>query len=363
MNVTLSRPLRLLLLSTSVGALGSGLGGGVELTLHNLAKTLALRKHTVTIVAPTGSVCDAAPVVEIEGVLQTTAQSEGREAEITMPVNAVLANMWTYARQVQDQYDVLVNFAYDWLPFYLTPLFDRPIAHLVSMGSLTDAMDDVIGQTIAQFPDSIGVHSRAQAETFTFGAQCRVLGNGFDLSLYEYCAQPECSLAWVGRLAPEKGLEDAVAAAQETQIPLRIWGVMQDHAYWQQIQQRYPTAPITYEGFLPTAQLQKALGKCQALIMTPRWVEAFGNVAIEALACGVPVIAYRRGGPAEIVHQGKTGWLVEPDNIAGLVHAIAHLGAIDRYTCRQQAEADYSLAAMGDRLEQWFTALLAQPHD
>ncbi|PSB30200.1 UDP-glucose--tetrahydrobiopterin glucosyltransferase [Stenomitos frigidus ULC18] len=358
--MTLHRPLRLLLLSTSVGALGSGLGGGVELTLHNIAKALVSRQHTVKIVAPEGSVCDAAPVVEIEGALQTTAQSEGREAPISMPGQAVLANMWTYARQIQDEYDLLVNFAYDWLPFYLTSFFDCPIAHLVSMGSLTDAMDGVIGQTIAQFPDSIGVHSRAQADTFAFGAQCHVLGNGFDLSLYDFCSQPERSLAWVGRLAPEKGLEDAVAAAQATQIPLKIWGVMQDHAYWQEIQQRYPMAPISYEGFLPTAQLQKALGKCQALIMTPHWVEAFGNVAIEALACGVPVIAYRRGGPTEIVQHGRTGWLVEPDDIVGLIDAIAHLEGIDRHTCRQQAEAEYSLEAMGDRLEQWFTTVLAQ---
>ena len=360
MNATLNQPLRLLLLSTSVGSLGSGLGGGVELTLHNIAKTLCSRQHTVKIVAPVGSVCDAAPIVAIEGALQTTAQSEGRDASIAMPANAVLANMWMYAHQVQDEYDLLLNFAYDWLPFYLTPFFDRPIAHLVSMGSLTDAMDDVIGQTSRQFPGSIGVHSRAQAETFTFGAQCPVLGNGFDLSLYEFCAQPERSLAWIGRLAPEKGLEDAVAAAQATQIPLKIWGVMQDRDYWQQVQQRYFTAPITYEGFLPTVQLQKALGHCQALLMTPRWVEAFGNVAIEALACGVPVIAYRRGGPAEIVQHGKTGWLVEPDQIAGLVDAIVHLDTIDRQACRQQAEADYSLAAMGDRMEQWFAALLAQ---
>jgi UDP-glucose:tetrahydrobiopterin glucosyltransferase len=62
--------------------------------------------------------------------------------------------------------------------------------------------------------------------------------------------------------------------------------------------------------------------------MTPRWVEAFGNVAIEALACGVPVIAYRRGGAAEIITDGKTGFLVEPDSIEGLVAAIDRLDEI-----------------------------------
>ena len=62
--------------------------------------------------------------------------------------------------------------------------------------------------------------------------------------------------------------------------------------------------------------------------MTPRWVEAFGNVVIESLACGVPVIAYDRGGPSEIIEDGKTGWLVEPDSVSGLVEAMAKLDKI-----------------------------------
>jgi UDP-glucose:tetrahydrobiopterin glucosyltransferase len=93
--------------------------------------------------------------------------------------------------------------------------------------------------------------------------------------------------------------------------------------------------------------------------MTPRWVEAFGNVAMEALACGVPVISYRRGGPIEIIKDGKTGFLVEPDSVDGLVDAIAHLNQIDRLACRQQAELEYSLEALGSRFENWFKSILA----
>ena len=81
-------------------------------------------------------------------------------------------------------------------------------------------------------------------------------------------------------------------------------------------------------------------------------------MAIEALACGVPVISYRRGGPAEIIQDGKTGFLVEPDSVNGLVDAIARLDEIDRYTCRQQAETEYSLRALGDRFEKWFWDIL-----
>jgi UDP-glucose:tetrahydrobiopterin glucosyltransferase len=353
-----SAPLKLLLLSTPVGPLGSGLGGGVELTLRNIVQELVRRGHELKILAPVGSEAAGLLVEPVPGNLQKTAQTQGRDAPITMPENSVLANMWDYAYQVQTDYDLLINFAYDWLPFYLTTFFDRSIAHLVSMGALTLAMDQIIEQTVNRFPGTIGVHSQAQAATFTFAARCRCLGNGLDLSLYQFCPTPENCLAWVGRIAPEKGIEDAIAAAQASQISLKIWGAMPDPDYWQTICQRYPNADFTYKGFLPTEQLQMELGRCRGLLMTPKWVEAFGNVAIEALACGVPVIAYRRGGPSEIIQSGKTGWLVEPDQIAGLIEAIAQLDQIDRYTCRQQAEAHYSMAAMGDRVEAWLRDIL-----
>lgn len=353
-----NQPLALLLLSTPVGPLGSGLGGGVELTLRNIAQALMQRGHQLQVVAPKESEMAGLPIVPISGTWQSTAQTQGYDAPITMPANAVLAKMWEYAYQHQHHYDLLINFAYDWLPFYLTPFFAKPIAHLVSMGSLTEAMDQVIAQTLDRFPGTIGVHSRAQAHTFPFSDQCRILSNGLDLSLYQFQPEPANYLGWVGRIAPEKGIADAIVAAEQAQIPLKIWGAMPDENYWQQICQTHPDAHFAYEGFLTTDRLQAELGKCRGLLMTPKWVEAFGNVAIEALACGVPVIAYDRGGPAEIVQPGKTGWLVEPDHIDGLVQAINRLDKIDRYTCRQQAETEFSLQAMGDRMEVWIKNVL-----
>ncbi|HEY9640961.1 MAG TPA: glycosyltransferase family 4 protein [Coleofasciculaceae cyanobacterium] len=356
-------PLRLLFLSTPVGPLGSGLGGGVELTLRNIAQEMVQRGHQLTILAPKTSYLEGLSILEIPGNLQITAQTQGRDSLITLPENSVLANMWQAAYQMQQDYDLLLNFAYDWLPFYLTPFFDRPIAHLVSMGSLTNAMDQIIEQTLVRFPHTIGVHSRAQADTFSFGDRCLLLGNGLDLSLYQFQPQPQNRLAWVGRIAPEKGIEDAIAAIQSEAIQssgavLHVWGAMPDPDYWQTICQRYPQATFRYEGFLSTQDLQTGLGQCRGLLMTPKWVEAFGNVAIEALACGVPVIAYERGGPAEIVENGRTGWLVAPDQIEELIAAIDRLHLIDRLTCRQRAETEYSMTAMGDRIETWFQKIL-----
>lgn len=355
--------LRLLFLSTPVGPLGSGQGGGVELTLQNVAQEMLRRGHKLEVVAPVGSRLTDIPIKEIEGNLQIPVQTQGRDTPIYLPANSVLGNMWAYARQVQFNYDLIVNFAFDWLPFYLTPFFNLPIAHFISMGSMTVALDRVMNQVAQQYPGTIGVYTRSQADTFPFGDRCNILGSGIDLSLYEFCAEAEQSLAWLGRIAPEKALEDAVAAAEITGIPLKIFGKMQDRSYWDKICQDFPQAPIEYLGFLPTKELQQQLRQCRALLMTPRWIEAFGNVAIEALACGVPVIAYRRGGPAEIVRDGETGFLVEPDSVTALVEAINRIDEIDRNCCRQQAETEYSLEALGDRFEAWFRDIMrSQDH-
>ncbi len=348
---------KLLFLSTPVGPLGSGLGGGVELTLQNLAQEMQRRGYEIKVVAPQHSHLPDIEIEEIEGIIQTPAQTQTRSIPAMLPANSVLANMWEYARKVQKEYDLLVNFAFDWLPFYLTPFFQVPIAHFISMGSMSETLDQIMSQVADNFPGTLGVYTHSQAATFPFSNSCRCLGSGIDLSLYQFCDQPSHSLAWLGRVAPEKALEDAVAAAQITAIPLRIFGKIQDEDYWQQICDNYPQAPIEYVGFLSTIELQKELRLCQALLMTPRWVEAFGNVAIEALACGVPVIAYARGGPAEIVRDGKTGFLVQPDSVEGLVTAIKDISAIDRFACRQQAEAEYSLEVWGDRFEAWFQDL------
>ncbi|MEM8604848.1 MAG: glycosyltransferase family 4 protein [Cyanobacteria bacterium P01_H01_bin.121] len=353
--------MHVLLVSTPIGFLGSGQGGGVEQILTNIAVALQTRGHHVTVLAPKGSTLERIDMLTIAGQGQSLAQDLSRSAEITMPVSSVLAAMWDSVRQLQDQFQVVVNFAYDWLPFYLSPFLQIPVAHLVSMSSLTDAVDAAIAQTAAWQPKSLAFLTRTQAQTFPLGnlaSSLPCLYSGLDLNLYRFQPEAQPHLGWVARLTPEKGLADAVQVAQQTQRPLKIWGFMQDEAYWQAIQAQYPDAPVEYAGFLETQDLQAALGACSALLMTPHWVEAMGNVALEALACGVPVIAYKRGGPAEVVQDGETGWLVEPDDISGLIAAVAKIDRLDRQKCRQVAESLYSVEAMGDRVEQWLTQVI-----
>jgi UDP-glucose:tetrahydrobiopterin glucosyltransferase len=281
------------------------------------------------------------------------AQTQDRAADVHLPADAVLANMWDYARDAQDGYDVLLNLAFDWLPFYLTPFLRRPVAHLLSMASQSDALDLAVTRVLEARPGSVAVHSGAQAATFPFSAACRVVGAGLDLDRYRFNPIPGPWLGWAGRISPEKGLEDAFEVAAATQSSLRVMGALQDPNYWTEVRTAYPSVAVEYLGFLPTQQLQTTLGECRCLLATPHWVEAFGLVAIEALACGTPVVAYDIGGPAEIVRHGETGWLVRPGDVAGLIRSVGKVHAIDRHACRQQAEAEYSLDAFGGRCESW----------
>lgn len=357
--------MRVLLVSTPVGPLGSGIGGGVELTLHSLVLGLSARGHDVEVAAPAGSLLVGERTHQIPGTLQPSSQLVGRDERVSMPADSVLAAMWAFAGAQQHRFDVIVNLAFDWLPIWLTPFFATPVAHLVSMASINDAVDRALVGALAARPGCVAMHSHAQAATFPeIAERVRVVGNGIAVERYDARAVADHPpvLGYVGRIAPEKGIDDVFAVAAATGLPVRAWGLMQDRDCWELAAAAHPGADVHYEGFLATDDLQAAIGGCTALLMTPRWVEAFGNVAVEAMACGVPVIAYRRGGPAEIVVDGLTGFLVEPDDVAGLVAAVHRLGEIDRLACRRQIERHWSTDALADRVESWLVDLADPVH-
>jgi UDP-glucose:tetrahydrobiopterin glucosyltransferase len=353
---------RILIISTPVGPLGSGVGGGVELTLHSLVLGLTGRGHQVEVLAPEGSLHVGAVVHQVPGALQPTAHTANRDTIVSVPADGVLAAMCEWARVHQDEFDVILNLAYDWLPFYLTPYFvSTPLAHLVSMATLSEAMDDVITRAAALRPRNVAMHSRAQADTFpTLVDQVPIIGSGVAVERYDLhiTADEPRHLGFIGRISPEKGLDDVVAVAEASGLPLKVWGLMQDQAVWDAAIATHPGAQVSYEGFLPTDELQAAIGGCAAVVMAPKWVEAFGNVAIEAMATGVPVISYRRGGPAEIIDDGKTGFLVGPDDVAGLIAAVARIDELDRVECRQRVEEEYSIPALAERVEKWLDAVV-----
>lgn len=349
--------MRVHLLSTAVAPLGSGLGGGVEHMVVVAARQLHALGYPTQVIAPAGSVADVPELLALPGRLAPTAVTTDHTAPPPLEADAFLVTALRWLAHQGQPDDVVLNFSYDWLPLCASDLLPCPLGSLISMGALNRSLTWEIRRIAVHHPRRLAFLSTAQVASFGLTGPVRLIPPGLDLERYRYNVHPRRSFCWLGRIAPEKGLEDAFAFAARTGLAVTAFGAMQDPAYWSELAQRYPAAPVRYGGFPRMPALAEALREFRALLMTPKWLEAFGIVGIEALACGTPVIAYRRGGIGDYTRDGETGWLVKPDDVDGLGAAAERIDRIDRANCRALVEQRYTLARYGAALADWLRAL------
>ncbi len=358
-----SSKMKLVLVSTPIGSIGSGRGGGVELTLSSLAQALLTMGHQVTLVAPEGSIlpdgCTGIDLKLVGGVDQPSWQHLSSDAPVVIPFNGVLPKLWDLALELGESADAVINFGYDWLPIWLTTRVKSRVFHLISMGAVSQLMRSLIEDLARTNQSRLAFHSYRQASDFDLLEDPIVVGNGFDLRKYELGLKKGGPLGWAGRIAPEKGLEDAVAVAAALGDRLLVWGIMEDQRYASDIEASVPAGTIDWRGFLPTVEFQRELKSCRAFLNTPKWNEAYGNVVIEAMACGVPVISYDRGGPGELIESGFTGWLVTPGDVKALTKATTCVSEIDRRNCRRWVEKSASQEVFASRVLNWLQAGIA----
>ncbi|MDE3036005.1 MAG: glycosyltransferase, partial [Nitrospirota bacterium] len=141
--------------------------------------------------------------------------------------------------------------------------------------------------------------------------------------------------------------DHAIEIAKRTGLPLRIAAKVDpaDREYFRaEVEPLMHHPLVEYIGEITDAEKDDFLGDAYALVCPYDWPEPFGIVFIEALACGTPVLAYRRGSIPEIIEDGETGFIC--DTLEDLTAAVERVSLIDRRRCRQAFEMRFTVERM-----------------
>lgn len=184
--------------------------------------------------------------------------------------------------------------------------------------------------------------------------------NSVDSKHFAFSDSPEDYFVWIARINKYKGIENAIAAAEKSRERLKIAGPIHhsQQEYFDTVVKPHLSDKIEYVGELTQEELPAFYGKAKGLLYPIEWDEPFGLVVAEAMSCGTPVVAYRRGSMPELIKDGLNGYVVD-SNIDDLVTAMGKLDKLDRKVVRETIESIAGSEKMIDTYESIYRKLLS----
>jgi glycosyltransferase involved in cell wall biosynthesis len=257
-----------------------------------------------------------------------------------------------------DEFDI-IHFHIDWM--HLPLLCRLRVPFLTTLHGRLDLPG--LAALVRGFPDAPFISiSESQRVPLLDANWAGTVYHGMPPSLLRPRYEPQGYLAFLGRLAPEKGAEAAIRIARQAGMRMLISAkVPRDGSrYFKEKIEPQLDDQICFVGELRDAEKEQFLGKAAALLFPIDWPEPFGLVMIEAMACGTPVIAFRRGSVGEIVEQGKSGFVVAGD--AEAVSALARIEELDRRQVRDAFERRFTARQMTNKYLEIYQTLLGREH-
>lgn len=186
--------------------------------------------------------------------------------------------------------------------------------------------------------------SNAQRKAVASATYLATIYHGVDTKNLKFHARPGGYLAFLGRIRNYKGAAEAIQVAKQLKLPLKIAGPIGDQKYFDKLVKPNLGKSIKYLGEIRHSQKNQFLGNAFCVLFPIGWEEPFGLVVPESLACGTPVVAFKRGSVPEILKDKKTGYIVS--NVKQMVAAVKHVDKISRISCRKEAEKKFSTERM-----------------
>lgn len=174
--------------------------------------------------------------------------------------------------------------------------------------------------------------------------------NAIDTSAYPFSPRKDDYLLFLGRMGEDKGAHRAIEIARAAGLPLRIAAKCRDDAeiaYFEREIEPRLGPDVCWHGEVGGAEKLELLSRARALVFPIAWEEPFGLVMVEAMACGTPVLATRRGSVPEVVAHGVSGFVAEDEE--GLAASVPLLASLDPERVRAHASGRFSAARMVDR--------------
>jgi glycosyltransferase involved in cell wall biosynthesis len=200
--------------------------------------------------------------------------------------------------------------------------------------------------------------SDAQRAPFAKARWCGTVYHGLPESLYPLGRGDGGYLAFLGRISPEKRVDTAIRVAHATGMPIKIAAKVDraDARYFEEVIRPLLDGGVEFIGEIGGDDKARFLGAACALMFPIDWPEPFGLVMIEAMACGTPVIALRRGSVPEVLDHGVTGFVCDDED--ALIAAVGAIDTIDRGACRRTFLRRFTDERMVDEYERLYEAAM-----